>query len=366
MYPRLYIARRVLKDNGVIFVSIDDNEMAQLKILMDEIFGEDNFVGTLIWNCATAGGIKPYFFSKTHEYIFVYAKNIDKLESPTSPLSNDALKQYKLKDSKGLYREKDFVFKNSSNNPKQKYPIKCPDGEIVKPKDGYIYRFIEETFNKYKEDGFVVFKPSNRSPLVTLDNKPAKWNIYIKKYLTQYNAVATLIPKEFTKIYNSGTQRVQKLFKGKRVFENAKPTELISYLLNLFNTKDEIVLDFFAGSGTTADAVMQLNAKDGGNRKFILIQLPEPLDPKKSRVAYNFLKDELNIENPTIYDITKARVIYSANNIKKEEIDDKIDYIDFGFKEFETIDIPEENLTDIEELKEVDLFKEITDKNALY
>ena len=116
MYPRLKLARNLLNNEGVICISIDDNEIGNMRSLCDEIFGEDNFVSCLIWNCSTGGGIRPKHFSKTHEYILVYSKSINDLPQLFAPLSSDAVDQYKLKDDKGLYREKDFIFKNTSTN----------------------------------------------------------------------------------------------------------------------------------------------------------------------------------------------------------------------------------------------------------
>ena len=281
IYSRLMLARNLLTDDGVICISIDDNEIENLRKICDEIFGEQNLVNIFIWNCSTAGGIRPKFASKTHEYICVYAKNKEKLPMLYAPLSEDAKKMYTQKDKNGLYRNKDFIFKNKSTNINQKYLIECPDGEKVQPKDGYIYRFIRESFDKALEEGLVTFKKSTTGPLVTDSGEQAHWNIYIKKYLGDAKgAPSTLIPKEMMSIYNVGTQCIQSLFDNKRVFENAKPVDVIAYLINMMSSDRDTVVDFFSGSATTAHAVMQLNAEDGGNRKFIMVQLPEICDEK--------------------------------------------------------------------------------------
>ena len=151
IYARLLAARNLLCDDGVIFISIDDNEQANLKKICDEVFGERNFVNCFIWNCSTAGGIRPKFASKTHEYILCYAKNKTCLDMFFAPLSGEAIKMYREKDERGLYRDKDFVFKNKSTNANQKYEIICPDGERVRPKDGYIYRFVRERFVRQRK-----------------------------------------------------------------------------------------------------------------------------------------------------------------------------------------------------------------------
>lgn len=131
MYPRLRLASNLLRDDGVIFISIDDNEITNLRRICDEVFGEENFIAQFAWNCATAGGIRPKFVSKTHEYILAYAKQKEILSQFNAPLSPDAIKQYNKTDEKGTYREKDFLFKNPSNNINQKYGITCPDGEVI-------------------------------------------------------------------------------------------------------------------------------------------------------------------------------------------------------------------------------------------
>ena len=274
IFSRLMLARNLLTDDGVIFISIDDNEIDNLRKVCDEVFGEDNLVNCFVWNCSTAGGIRPKFASKTHEYIVCYAKNKDNLSMFFVPLSSDAKKMYTQKDEKGLYRDKDFIFKNKSTNINQKYTIECPDGEKVHPREGYIYRFIRAHFDEALAEGLVTFKRTNSGPLVTESGAQAHWNIYIKKYLGDaMGAPSTLIPKEMMSIYNVGTQCVQDLFDDKRVFENVKPVDVITYLINMTSDDDSIILDFFSGSATTAHAVMQLNADDGGHRKFIMVQL---------------------------------------------------------------------------------------------
>ena len=279
IYSRLMLARNLLTDDGVIVISIDDNEIENLRKCCDEVFGEDNMINCFIWNCSTAGGIRPKFASKTHEYILVYGKSKNSMNMIYAPLSSDAIKMYTQEDEKGRYRDKDFVFKNKSTNVNQKYGISCPDGEIVYPKNGYIYRFIQERFEEALSDGIVTFKRTNTGPLVDKNGEQAHWNIYIRKYLGDaMGAPSTLVPKEMMSIYNVGTQCVQDLFDGARVFENVKPVDVIAYMVNMLSYKDGIVMDFFSGSATTAHAVMQLNAEDGGHRKFIMVQLPEKCD----------------------------------------------------------------------------------------
>ena len=316
IYPRLKLAKELLSEQGVLVISIDDNEIENMKKCCNEIFGEGNLVNCFIWNCSTAGGIRPKFASKTHEYVLVYAKNKITLDMIYAPLSSDAIKMYTQKDDKGIYRDKDFVFKNKSNNINQKYGIECPDGEIVYPKDGYIYRFVRSKFDDALQEKIVTFKKTTTGPLVTENGEQAHWNIYIRKYLGEaMGAPSTLIPKEMMSIYNVGTQCVQDLFDGIRVFENVKPVDVITYLINMFSSINDTILDFFSGSATTAHAVMQLNAEDGGNRKFIMVQLPEVTDEKSEahKAGYN-----------TICEIGEERIRRAGDKIA-EECQAKID-----------------------------------------
>lgn len=244
-------------------------------------------------------------------------KNKNELDMIYAPLSSDAIKMYTQKDEKGKYRDKDFVFKNKSTNVNQKYGIECPDGEVVYPKDGYIYRYIRSKFENALQEKAVTFKKTNTGPLITSEGKQAHWNIYIRKYLgSAMGAPSTLIPKEMMSIYNVGTQCVQDLFDGVRVFDNVKPVDVIVYLLNMLTFNGDTILDFFSGSATTAHAVMQLNAENGGNRKFIMVQLPEKTDEKSEAYKAGY---------KNICEIGKERIRRSAKKIAKENPETKFD-----------------------------------------
>ena len=319
MYPRLRLAANLLRDDGVIFISIDDNEIDNLKKLCNEVFGEENFIAQFIWNCATAGGIRPKFVSKTHEYVLCYGKQKEILSQFNAPLSPDAIKQYNKSDSHGIYREKDFLFKNPSTNINQKYGITCPDGEMIYPKKGYIYRFVQETFEDALKNNLVVFKKTQTGPVCKKDGTQANWNIYIKKYLGEGTGCpSSLLPKDLISIYNVGTQCVQNIFEDKRVFENVKPLDLINYFLQIITKDNDIILDFFSGSATTAHAVMQLNAEDGGNRQFIMVQLPEVTDEKSEACKAGYAN---------ICEIGKERIRRAGAKIKEQNSE-----VDTGFK----------------------------------
>lgn len=348
IYPRLKLARDLLSDDGVIFISIDDHELYNLQTICNEIFGNQNFVSMFIWNCSTAGGIRPKFVSKTHEYILSYAKNKMILTQWSAPLSNDAKSCYKQINEKGPYRDKDFIFKNKSNNINQKYDITCPDGEIVHPKAGYIYRFIEKTFLQALNDGDVSFKRSTSSPLLNQDGEQAHWNIYIKKYLGEgLGTPSSVIPKDLVGLYNNGTELVQGLFDGVRVFENVKPIELVMYFQKIITAHDDLILDFFSGSGTSAHAVMKLNAEDGQNRKYILVQIDQNCDVKSEA----FLSGYKNI-----CEIGKERIRRAGKKIK-EESPLTTQNLDIGFR---VLKLSDSNMKDVyyspDETKQSDLF----------
>ena len=410
MYPRLYIARRLLKKDGVIFVSIDDNEVAQLKILMDEIFGEENFIATFIRKTGIAPRLDATHISVEQDYILCYSKNLNlvNLNKQLSNSNDGYIYEDKFVEKRGKYKLNKLDRGSIRYSSSLDYPIEAPDGTLIYPggtpeNNGWCWRWSKDKLDWGIKNGFIVFKK----------DKNNEWKVYFKQYQFVDNNDKSLIrtlpfKTLLTENYNNeqGSKEIEKLF-SKKVFSYPKPTTLIKHLIKIVVNKDgnEIILDFFAGSGTTADTVIQLNSEDKGNRKFMLVQLPEEIGPKDNKTAYDFVKNELKVENPTIYDITKERIIRSAKKITNDkeneikEIQNKIIKInskekqtkkdkeklielenlleqkkvelknilqlDLGFKEFETIPLPEENLQNIEELTESDLFKEITDKNAI-
>lgn len=339
MYPRLYIAKQLLKDDGVIFVSIDDNEVAQLRLLMDEVFGEENFVANLIWEKRYGRSNNAKLVTTSTEHILLYRKS-EKLEN-LKEVRSDEIGGYSNpdNDSRGVWTSVSFINQVSrEERPNLSYAITNPNtGEVINhPTNAW----------KVSQDKYEILLKENR--LYWGSDGKAKYP-RIKRFLSELDE--GMVPVNFWSFkeagsVDAGTKRIKELL-GFDAFTFPKPTLLIQKMLRLFNPDDknnssEIILDFFAGSGTTGDAVMQLNAEDEGNRKFILVQLPEPIDPKKNKTAYDFVKNELKAE-PTIFEITKERLLRAAKKINAG-IDEKIEKLK---KELPT----EENQAEIEKLE---------------
>lgn len=311
MYPRLYIARQLLRDDGVIFVSIDDNEVAQLRLLMDEVFGEENFIICLIRKAASNRAM-----AKTsnilHEYVLCFAKNID---SVTLIGENKDMSIYKNPDNdpKGAW-----VATDPSRKGGYEYSFTNPyTGKVEKPPKGRGWVFKQSDIDDLVKEGRLVFLNSH---------KENQRSFILKRYLAENKSENKLVTSldvcDNHFLNQNGTKELIDLFEYS-YFDFPKPCSLIKYILKISTNNNDLILDFFAGSGTTGDAVMQLNAEDGGNRKFILVQLPEAIDPKKNKTAYDFVKNELKAE-PTIFEITKERLLRAAKKIKEETIHKKI------------------------------------------
>ena len=335
MYPRLYIARQLLKDDGVIFVSIDDNEVAQLRLLMDEVFGEDNFVSQLIWKSKSGGANDSRFFANDHEYILCYARNIDRLVVNIDKNATVST-SYNLEDKKGKYAL-DRLDKQSIRYSKSlDYEIKDKEGNSYFPnhknpnEPNATWRWGKETVEeRYNE---LVFKDGY---------------VYTKNYQKEGSIPRSLLIDERFGRTRTGKTDFTSLFEG-AYFSAPKPVKLMKFLIEIGTNPNDLILDFFAGSGTTADAVMQLNAKDEGNRRFILVQLPELIDKKKNKTAYeavlsfpSFVSRNSSLPaEPTIFDITKERLLRAAAKLKAEKNDlFNTKEVDLGFQIYETFPI---------------------------
>ena len=364
MYPRLYIARQLLRDDGVIFVSIDDNEVAQLRILMDEIFGEENFVALLSAENNPKGRKNSDFVSVTNDYCLIYAKNkgkshfIENIPKPKAELEKDEFGRYYTHGKRVLVGESsNREVQSDSDKHYTVYYNKQTKRIVIKKEKkldemdfnlihkGY-KRYISTKNNKFIENTYTISKFQqlfDTHALIFKEN-----SIYEKDFNT-FIRIKSILKNtdEIDLKTETAGKYLNNLFgiiegKNKRVFDNPKNPSFIKLLSALFEEKDFHILDFFAGSGTTGDAVMQLNAEDGGNRKYILVQLPEPIDEKKNKTAYDFVKNELGVENPTIFEICKERLIRAGKKIKEDNKDKDLSNVDFGFKIFETTPIWED------------------------
>ena len=267
IYSRLMLARNLLTEDGVIFISIDDNEQENMKKCCDEIFGAQNYVGTVIWERAFAPKNDAKYFSSSHDFVFVYAKSIQNFSIGLLPRSTEANARYKNPDNdpRGLWAADNMTVK--TYNAAYDYPITTPNGTTVRPTDGRCWFTSKERMQKLIEEGKVWFGENG-------GNMPR-----IKRYLAdvQQGMTPTTIWKFEEVGHNQeGRQELKKLFDDKGYFDGPKPLRLLQRIVTIANVQNEdIVLDFFSGSATTAHAVMQLNAEDGGHRKFIMVQLPE-------------------------------------------------------------------------------------------
>jgi len=337
IYPRLYIARQLLKEDGVIFVSIDDNEVAQLRLLMDAIFGEENFVGEFVWT-GKSGSEDDSHIRNNKEYVLCYAKLIDSFDVGLDAKIDEKFIYFDTE--KKDYYKRQLLRKWGDNSrredrPNLYYPINDEKGNDFYPtlpdgEDG-CWRWSKETMQKAINEGRIEFAKNGR------------YDAYEKIFQSEERNKTKKYKSILQELGSSslGTKEIKNLFNNKKIFSNPKPTILLKQLSKIANTKNDLILDFFAGSGTTGDAVMQLNGEDGGERRFILVQLPEEIEQKRNKTAYEFVKNELGVANPTIFEITKERLLRAGKKIVENE-KLKIDNLDVGFKIFETMPIWED------------------------
>lgn len=318
MYPRLRLAANLLCDDGVIFISIDDNEVDNLKKICNEVFGEENFVAQLIWQRAFSPKNDAKYISNSHDYILMYAKYIDKFKIGRLPRTEEANARYSNPDNdpRGVWTSSDMSVK--TYNEEYDYPITTPSGKIIEPPSGRCWRTSKEAFEKLVSENRVYFGADG-------SNTPR-----IKRFLSElkYDGMAptSILLHKDVGHSQEGSQEVTKLLNA-GVFDGPKPVRLLNRLLTLANTdKDSIILDFFSGSATTAHALMQLNAEDGGNRKFIMVQLPELCDEKSEAYKAGY---------KNICEIGKERIRRAGKKILEE----KGDQIAIGDEEKKPLDI---------------------------
>ena len=301
IYPRLKLAKDLLTDDGVIFISIDDNEQENLKKCCDEVFGGQNFVAQLVWERAFSPKNDARFVSNSHDYVLMYAKDITQFVIGRLPRTEEANARYSNPDNdpRGVWMSSDISVK--TYNAECDYPITAPSGRVIEPPAGRCWRLSKKAFLERLQDNRIWFGPDG-------NGVPR-----IKRFLTdlKHEGMAPTSIMFFKDVGHSqeGAQEVSKLLDG-GFFSGPKPQRLMQRLLTLANLKsDSVVLDFFSGSASTAHAVMSKNAEDGGHRKFIMVQLPEVTDKKSEAYKAGY---------KNICEIGKERIRRAGKKIKED------------------------------------------------
>jgi len=325
IYSRLMITRSLLSEDGAIFISIDDNEQKNLKNICDEVFGENNYLAQVVWERAYSPVNLKKHFSESHDYVLAYAKSIENLICNGLPKTSDALDRYKNPDNdpRGPWKSADATVGPVVND--KLYPITLPSGRVVFPSSGRCWLYTEARFKEMVADNRVWFGTDGNSV-------PA-----IKKFASEVKQTMTpMTIWKYTEVGHSqeAAQNLKKLFDNHDYFDYPKPVELIKRCITLYSSKESVILDFFSGSATTAHAVMQLNAEDGGNRKFIMVQLPE----ETAEDSEAFIAGYKNI-----CEIGKERIRRAGKKIKEEHSEAKD--LDTGFRVFR---VDESNFEDVE------------------
>lgn len=355
IYPRLKLARNLLTDDGVIFISIDDAEQANLKKMCDEIFGESNFLGNIIWN-STKSVTNTALISVSHTYNLIYTRNISYFVKNRS--------EFRLPDTEDGFSNPDNdprgpwkadPFQVGGWRPNQQY-------EIINPNTGQ--KYLPNPGSSWKND-LVKFKElvrDNRIVFGSAGTAGPQRKRFLSEALERGRVVKTLWDDVSTT--TNATQALKKLFNGNLYFDTPKPVELICRMSQLGANQDAVVLDFFAGSATTAHAVMQLNAEDGGNRKHIMVQLPEPTDEKSEAFKAGYRK---------ISDIARERINRAGEKIKADFADklaQRETPLDVGYRTYKLADTnftkwqstPTDSLTELQ--ARLDLMRESSNDNA--
>ncbi len=308
MYSRLFVSRNLLRDDGVIFVSIDDNEIHNLRLIMNEIFGEENFIDCIIWKKRYGGGAKEKHLVTLHEYVLFYAKDIDYVDPIFIPYSEETVQRYyKQTDNnfaqRGPYRTHPLeAVKSMGERKNLVFPIIAPDGTTVNPKRQWLWS--KDRVEKAIKNNELEFVKSRNG-----------WSVHTKQYLKDENGEMRK-SKAFSIIENvysqHGTNEIVEIFKNARIFPYPKPTGFMKPLLQIGLDDNDIVLDFFAGSATTAHSVLELNDENNTNNKFILVQLPEATDENSDAYKAGY---------KNIAEISKERIrrVISKNEKNKNE-----------------------------------------------
>jgi adenine-specific DNA-methyltransferase len=319
MYPRLKLARNLLKEDGVIFISIDDNEFDNLKKLCDEILGEDNFVANIIWEKKFAPQNDAKWYSPNHDYVLLYARDKNIYRPILENRDEEQISRYKNPDNdpRGVWASSDLSVKTYS--PEYDYPIQTPSGKLISLPSGRCWMTSKEKMDELIKDNRIWFGSEG-------SNLPR-----LKRFLSEVkDGITPMTIWKRTEVGDTqeGKRDLLKVM-PENVFQTPKTIRLILKMLRLTIGANDTVLDFFAGSGSTSHAVMQLNSEDGGNRKFVCVQLPEPTDEKSEADKAGY---------KTISEITKERIRRAGEKIKSEMKEDLFSEqgktLDIGFRAF--------------------------------
>ncbi len=341
IYPRLKVARDLLTDDGVIFISIDDTEVENLRKVCDEVFGEQNFIATLVWERAYSPKNDAKFISNSHDYILMFAKRIDSFHIGRLERTAEANARYSNPDNdpRGDWKPSDMSVK--TYNAECDYPITCPSGRVVEPPAGRCWSLSRNAFRERLQDNRIWFGTDGNSvPCIKRFLRELKFDGMAPTSILFYKEVGHS---------QEGAKEVTALFGDKGVFDGPKPVRLLQRLLTLANLKDDsIVLDFFSGSASTAHAVMKMNAEKQKHCPFIMVQLPEHISEKKKEQGYE-----------TVCEIGKERIRRAGKKIKEESPLTTQD-LDTGFR---VLKLDSTNMQDIyyspKDISQADLFSQV-------
>lgn len=358
MYPRLYLARNLLREDGVIFISIDDNEVENLRRMCDEIFGEENFVAQNVWQKRYSRENRGVI-GDAHEYVVVYARELGRFQEVANLVSvtESQKKAYRNpnNDPNGDWRA--IPMTAQGHRPNQMYEITSPSGKVFVPPEGRCWSMLESEFEKLKGEGRIYFGKSG-------DSQPG-----VIRYLSEVEGVVpwTWWPHDETGHTDEARKEVRHYLGSSALFDTPKPVRLLSRILEIATGTSDIVLDFFAGSGTLAHAALEQNQRDGKGRKFLLVQLPEVLSDSIEAESRGFA---------SVADIAKQRIRNVCDELSKSTSSDRLSPseprgLDLGFKvlklnqsNFKLWQAPSKGISDVELLQQMELNVDHIDPNA--
>ena len=342
MYPRLQLSKHLLKRSGVIFISIDDNEDGNLKEICDEIFGEANFLAQVVWERAYAPINLKKNFSSSHDYMLVYGRDANVIETNGISRSSEADSRYSNpdNDSRGEWKPTDMSVGPAIEN--NIYPVTTPTGRVVEPPAGRSWSLSKKAFFERLADNRIWFGKNG-------DAVPS-----MKRFKSELrkSGVTPMTVWHYKEVGHSqeATQQLQKLMGGKKYFAYPKPVKLIQRAIQLYSNSDSIIMDFFAGSATTAEAVMQQNIEDQGHRRFIMVQLPEKtysINNKGEKIPTKGGRAAFEDGYMSIDEIARERIRLAAKQIKEENELTLPKSFDGSFKHYRVVKPTKKTLEDI-------------------